>query len=95
MLSKVSYEKAIVLQLRKPSASLKVSLRIIYRWLVWKHRNGEAHLVLTKINHHPVEDKCMDTHFELEELKEAVMQAQGALKEMLKWKNMSRYVVGL
>lgn len=58
-----------------------------------KHRDKEAHLVLSKINHLSREDRCIDTHFELEELKEAVVEGRGAFREVLKWKYMSRYIL--
>jgi hypothetical protein len=62
---------------------------------VLKHRDREAHLVLSKINHHSEEDKCVDTHFELEELKGSVVEGQGTFKEVLKWKYMSRYGISM
>lgn len=62
-----------------------------FRWLVTKHREKEAHFILSKINHQSQLDRYVDTDIELEELKEASGQGRAAFKEILKWKYMSRY----
>lgn len=61
-----------------------------------KYRDKEAHFILAKINYHKdnVKDniRCIDTHFELEDLKDTTirMTTSDLFKEMLKWKYMSR-----
>lgn len=59
-----------------------------------KQRDKEALLILSKINHHSQLDKSLETHFELEELKACsreTIQCSALLKDILKWKYLSRY----
>lgn len=68
-----------------------------YRWLVTKQRDQEALLVLSKINWQSQENTFIDTYIELEELKESASidskksKYRVLLREMSKWKYISRY----
>ena len=68
------------------------SSRALYspRWLILKRREKEAHLILAKINQQSQKDECMETYFELEELKEAAAASKASFKEVLQWQYISR-----